>query len=129
MKFCFLFEVSSPAIPSPNENLKNSPSPSFSPLPPPWFWKISVPPGFCWLQKSSPPLHKGWGSRYEKESHICVWNVTRKATGFNSLRVNCWEINQVTSKCKMDYFDKACKKRSKTEKVNITIKSYIFKTV
>ena len=22
---------------------------------PPWFWKISVDPRFCWVQKSSPP--------------------------------------------------------------------------
>ena len=30
--------------------------------------------------------------------------ITRKATGFKSLRVICWEIDQVTSKCKIDKF-------------------------
>ena len=28
----------------------------------------------------------------------------KKATGFKSLRENCWEINQVTSKRQMDFF-------------------------
>ena len=52
---------------------------------------------------------------------------TRQATGFKSLRVNCWEINQVTSKCQIDFLEKTCKGKSKTEKVNITIGFYIFK--
>ena len=34
----------------------------------------------------------------------------RKATGFKFLRVNCLEINQVTSKCQMEFVDKTCKK-------------------
>ena len=29
--------------------------------------------------------------------------LTRKATGFKSLRVNCWKINQAKLKCQMDY--------------------------
>ena len=41
---------------------------------------------------------------------------TRKATGLKPLRVTCWEIDQVVPKCKMDFLDKTCKKRSKTEK-------------
>ena len=50
---------------------------------------------------------------------------TRKATGFKSLRINCWKINQATSRCQIDFSDKTCKKRFKTKK-NITIKFYIF---
>ena len=41
---------------------------------------------------------------------------TRKATGFKSLRINCWEINQVTSKCQISFLNKTCKNRPKTEK-------------
>ena len=55
--------------------------------------------------------------------------ITRKATGFKSLRVNCREINQVKSICEMDILNKTCKKRSKTEKENITIKFYVFQIV
>ena len=36
-----------------------------------------------------------------------------------SLRVNCWQINQVTSKSQMDLLNKICKQSSKTEKVNV----------
>ena len=38
----------------------------------------------------------------EKKKKPCktaLYGKTRKATGFMSLRVNYWEINQVTSKC------------------------------
>ena len=56
-------------------------------------------------------------------------NKTRKATGFKSLQVNCRDINQVTSKYQMYFLDKTCKKRSKTEKVNIAIEFYIFEIV
>ena len=48
---------------------------------------------------------------------------TRKATDMKSLRINYWEINQVTPKFQMS------KKRSKTEKKNITIEFYIFEIV
>ena len=37
--------------------------------------------------------------------------LTRKSTGFKSLQVNCWKINQVTSKCKKYFLNKTCKKR------------------
>ena len=47
---------------------------------------------------------------------------TRKVTDFKSLPVDCWKNNQVTSKCQIDFLDETCKKRSKTEKVSITIK-------
>ena len=50
---------------------------------------------------------------------------TRKATGFKSLQVNCCEINLVTSKCQMNFLNKTCKKRFKTE-VTITIEFHIF---
>ena len=49
------------------------------------------------------------------------WN--KKVTGFKSLRVNYWEINQVTPKCKVDF------SRYKVAKVNITIEFYIFEIV
>ena len=41
---------------------------------------------------------------------------TRKAPGFKSLRVNCWEANQVTSKSQMDFLDKTCEKGLKKKK-------------
>ena len=53
----------------------------------------------------------------------------KKAIGFKSHRVNYWEINQVASKCQMDFLNKTYKKASATKKVNITIEFYIFKTV
>ena len=36
---------------------------------------------------------------------------TRKATGFKSLQVNCREIDQVTLKYQIIFFDKTCKKK------------------
>ena len=33
-------------------------------------------------------------------------NQARKATGFKPLRVNCWEVNQVTSKFQMYFWGK-----------------------
>ena len=42
----------------------------------------------------------GLKSKKEKKAYkTALYGKTRKATGFKSLRVNCWEINQVTSKC------------------------------
>ena len=35
----------------------------------------------------------------KKASKAALYGKARKATGFKSLRVNCLEINQVTSKC------------------------------
>ena len=55
--------------------------------------------------------------------------ITGKVTGLKSLRLNYREINQITSKCQMDFFDKTCKNRSKPEKVNITIEFYIYEIV
>ena len=52
--------------------------------------------------------------------------LTIKATGFKSLRVNYREINQVTSKCQMDFLDTTCKKGLK---LNIAIEFYVFKMV
>ena len=54
--------------------------------------------------------------------------ITRKATDFKSLRVNCWEINMVTSKCQMDFWTNL-QKMSKIEKSKITIKFYIFQII
>lgn len=34
---------------------------------------------------------------------------TRKVTGFVSLRANCWERNQETSKCQIGFSGKTCK--------------------
>ena len=53
MKFYFLFEVSSPAIPHPRWKFQKFPFCPF--FLPPWFWKISSPARFCWVKKSSPP--------------------------------------------------------------------------
>ena len=43
---------------------------------------------------------------------------TRKSTGFKSLQANWSDINKVTPKCQMYFFDKICKikKRYKTDK-------------
>ena len=54
---------------------------------------------------------------------------TRKATSFKSLRLNYCEINQVTPTFQIGFWTKLAKKRSKTEKVNNTVKFYIFKIV
>ena len=40
----------------------------------------------------------------------------RKATDVKSLRINCWEINQVTSKCQIDILNKTCKKKGLKQK-------------
>ena len=53
---------------------------------------------------------------------------TRKATGFKSLRVNCWKIDQVTSKWQMDFLSKTCTKGLK-QKNNMTIEIYMFEIV
>ena len=53
----------------------------------------------------------------------------RKAIDLTSLRVNCREINQVTPKLQMDFFDKTWKNRSESKQVNITIEYYIFDIV
>ena len=34
---------------------------------------------------------------------ITISALTRKATGFKSLQLNCWEINQITPKCQIDF--------------------------
>ena len=40
------------------------------------------------------------------------WSIkgTRKATGFKSLQLNCWEINQETAKCQIVFWAKLAKK-------------------
>ena len=58
-----------------------------------------------------------------------IEKTAKKATGFNSLRVNCWEINKVTLKWQIDILERISKERSKTEKVHITIGFYIFEIV
>ena len=47
---------------------------------------------------------------------ITMLNITRKATGFKSLRVNYWEVNQVKLKYQINILKKTCKKKSKTKK-------------
>ena len=37
---------------------------------------------------------------------IFILKTRRKATGFKSLQLNCWEINQVTSKSQTDFLTK-----------------------
>ena len=56
--------------------------------------------------------------------HICRVPVRLTATGFKSLHVNCFEINQLTSKYQIDFLDKTW--ILETEKVNITIEFCIF---
>ena len=41
---------------------------------------------------------------------------TRKAAGFKSLQVNCWEIDQVALKYQIVFFDKTCKKKVEQRK-------------
>ena len=66
----------------------------------------------------------------KKACKTALYGKTRKATGFKSLRVNCWEINEVTNiKMPTDFLNKPCKKRFKTGKVNITIEFDIFEIV
>ena len=48
---------------------------------------------------------------------------TRKVTVFKSLRVNYWEINQLTSKCQMELLEKI------SRKVNISLEFSIFEIV
>ena len=48
----------------------------------------------------------------------------KKATGFTFLQIIQWEINQVTSKRRIDFFDKTC--RLKTEKGSTNIELCIF---
>ena len=62
-----------------------------------------------------------------KEEPKPVTEENRTATGFKSVRVNYWEINQVTSECQMDVLDKTC--RQKTKKVNATIEFFILELV
>ena len=62
-----------------------------------------------------------------KEEPKPVTEENRTATGFKSVRVNYWEINQVTSECQMDVLDKTC--RQKTKKVNPTIEFFILELV
>ena len=46
---------------------------------------------------------------------------------FKSLRINYWEINQVTSKCQIDILDETSKKDLKQKKnLMVIIKFYIF---
>ena len=69
------------------------------------------------------------GLKEEKEKKACKTGLhgkTRKATGFKSLRVNCWEINQVTSKCQQI---SEIKLVEKGVKVSTTIEFYIFEIV
>ena len=46
---------------------------------------------------------------------LTTYEETRKATGFKSLRVNCWEINLVLPNSQMDFLDKNFEKRSKSD--------------
>ena len=52
-----------------------------------------------------------------------------KATGFKSQRKKLREINQVASKHQMGFWNKTCRKRSKTGKKNITINFHAFQVV
>ena len=59
------------------------------------------------------------GLKEKKEKEPCktaLYGKIRKATGFKSLRVNCWEINQETSKCQQSFWIKLAKKGLKQKK-------------
>ena len=40
----------------------------------------------------------------KKACIVALYGKTRKATGFKSLPVNCWDINQVTLKCQQIFW-------------------------
>ena len=46
----------------------------------------------------------------QHEHQVKIYTVTRKATGFKSLRLKCREINQATPKCQIDFWTKFAKK-------------------
>ena len=50
------------------------------------------------------------GYRFKEDDEAFQRYKTRKATGFKSLRLNFWEINQATSKCQIDFWGKLAKK-------------------
>ena len=79
------------------------------------------------------PEKPKWGTgSWKKNCWVEIFHFlieTGKVFCFKSLRVNCLAIDQITPKYPMDFFDKACKKRSKTENVNIIIEFYIFEIV
>ena len=58
------------------------------------------------------------------KTYQLVFCKQKKGTGLTSLLVNYWEINQITSKCQIDFLDKTYQK---VLKVSITIKFYVFK--
>ena len=64
-----------------------------------------------------------WLKSFKAQMSKLIYN--KKATGFKSLRINYWKINQVTLKCQTDFLYKTCK-RGLTQKKNITIEFYIF---
>ena len=68
------------------------------------------------------PQHKIYPSKK------VFYKKTRKCTGFKSLRLKYWEINQTATKCQM-IFGQNLQKRSKIAKVNINIKFCILKLV
>ena len=58
-KFCFLFKISSPALPPPMKFQKFPLPPSFSPPYPFDFEKFQFPLDFVEFKNPVPPLHKG----------------------------------------------------------------------
>ena len=68
----------------------------------------------------------GIGVYFERALLRLFWYFLKKArevTGFKPVRVNCWEINQLTSKCW--FFGQNLQKRSKIEK----LLNYFFLTI
>ena len=70
------------------------------------------------------PIHKKYISyKYIQKQNIdgtkCkIWKLklTKKTTGFKSLRVICWEISQVISKYQKTFWTKLAKKALKQKK-------------
>ena len=75
-------------------------------------------------------LYKYISKQNTDDTKCKIWKLklTRKATGFKSLS-NLLGDRSGSIKIPKNVLDKTCKKSSKTDKMNITIKFYIFKIV
>ena len=47
----------------------------------------------------------------DSDTIVLASREARKATGFKSQRVSCFEFYQTTSKCQVDFLEKTCKKK------------------
>ena len=89
----------------------------------------SYTPGMISFSTISFPKFQEVAPRFREFTGYTCSFIIRKDTWFKSLRVNCWDIKEVTSKCQVNFLQKTFKQRSKTGKVNIAIEFYIFEIV